>query len=342
MDQFRGRDTNRPILASWFDGRTSRRTEAVLLRDLDQFVVRFQDGQRTYSLDAIRVDQPLGSAPRRIDLPDGSFCEVLDHAGLEALLRVQARPGLVPSLERTWGAALTALAVTILLVVGGYFWGLPWVAERAAWLVPEEWNRQLGHSALDLLDRVHARPSSLPVDRQEAIRQSLARLTPPSAPTWTLHFRDLGDPPNAFALPSGDIVVTDALIRAARDDGEITAVLAHELGHVALRHGLRRLLQGLGVSLTVAALTGDFSDLASHASGLLELTYSRDMEWEADAYAIRMLRANRLSPALLARALETLRDSSTNATVSGKLPRFLSTHPDLDERIVRADRASSD
>ncbi len=337
-------DSNRPVPASWFDGRTSRRTEAVLLRDQDQFLVRFQDGQRTYPLDAIRVDQPLGSAPRRIDLPDGSFCEVRDHAGLEALLRVQARPGLVPSLERTWGMALTALAVTVLLVVGGYFWGLPWGAERAAWLVPEEWNRQLGHSALDLLDRVHARPSALPVARQNAIRQSLARLTPPNAPapTWTLHFRDLGDPPNAFALPSGDIVVTDALVRAARDDGEITAVLTHELGHVALRHGMRRLLQGVGVSLTVAALTGDFSDLASHASGLLELTYSRDMEREADAYALRMLRANQLSPDLLARALETLRDSSTNATVSTDLPTFLSTHPDLNERIAQAHRAASD
>ncbi len=307
-------------------------------------VVRSRDGQTLYPLGEIRVDQPLGSAPRRVDLPDGSFCEVPDHTGLEALLRVHARPGLVASMERTWSMALAALAVTVLLVVSGYFWGLPWVAERAAWLVPEEWNRQLGHSALDLLDRVHARPSTLPVARQDAIRQSLARLTPPSAPapTWTLHFRDLGDPPNAFALPSGDIVVTDALVRAARDDGEITAVLAHELGHVALRHGLRRLLQGLGVSLTVAALTGDFSDLASHASGLLELTYSRDMEREADAYAIRMLRANQLSPTLLARALETLRDSSTNATVSTDLPSFLSTHPDLNERIAQAHRAASD
>lgn len=298
----------------------------------------------SYPLDAIHVDQPLGSAPRRIDLPDGSFCEVLDHAGLEALLRDQARPGLIPSLERTWGMALTALAVTVLLVAGGYFWGLPWVAERAAWLVPEEWNRQLGSSALDLLDRVHARPSVLPTDRQDAIRQSFARLNPPSAPapTWTVHFRDLGDLPNAFALPSGDIVVTDALVRAARDDGEITAVLAHELGHVAQRHALRRLLQSLGVSLTVAALTGDFSNLASHASGLLELTYSRDMEWEADAYATRMLRANRLSPTLLARALETLRDTSANATNVADLPTILSTHPDLNERIDQAERAARD
>lgn len=332
------------VPVSWFDGRTSRRTEAVLLRGPDRLVVRFQDSQKDYPLETVRVDQPLGSAPRRVDLPDGSFCEVLDHAGLEALLRVQARPGLVPRLERAWGMALVALTVTILLVVGGYFWALPWAAEKAAWLVPEEWNRQLGSSALDLLDRVHARPSTLPQARQETIRQSFVRLTPPStpAPAWTLHFRDLGDPPNAFALPSGDIVVTDALVRAARTDGEITAVLAHELGHVALRHGLRRLMQSLGVSLTVAALTGDFSDLAAHASGLLELTYSRDMEWEADAYAIRMLRTNHLSPTLLAQALETLRDTPANATSTSDLPTILSTHPDLNERIHQASQAGRD
>lgn len=331
------------VPASWFDGQTSRRTDVILLRDLDMLVVRSQAGQLHFPLSAIRVEQPLGSAPRRIDLPDGSFCEVLDHTGLHALLQTQARPGLLPRLEQAWGIALGALLLTILLAAGGYFWALPWAADKAAHLVPEELNRQLGASTLVLLDRIHVQPSTLPQARQDSIRNAFAQLAPPdpSAPGWTLHFRDFGDVPNAFALPSGDIVVTDALVLGARSDHEIMAVLAHELGHVALRHGLRRLLQGVGVSLTVAILTGDFSDLASHASGLLELSYSRDMEWEADAYAIRMLRANQMSPAVLARALETLRDSSVNATVSADLPPILSSHPDLDERIRQADQAAA-
>lgn len=330
-----------PIHAAWFDGHTSRRVDAILGRESERLVVHVQDGQTSHALDTIRVEQPLGSAPRRIEFPDGSFCEVADHAGLERLLRVQAQPGLLPKMERAPAMALAALVLTMSFVAVGYVWGLPWAAEKGARLVPEHWNRQLGSSTLDLLDRVHAQPSNLHPDRQQAIREAFARLVPPSnpAPAWILHFRDLGDLPNAMALPSGDIVISDALVRNARSDGEILAVLAHELGHVALRHGLRRLLQGLGVSMTVAALTGSFSDLATHASGMLELTYSRDMEWEADAYAIRMLLANQLSPTLLARALQTLRDWPGDTTGRTRLPAILSTHPDLDERIEQAEQA---
>lgn len=329
------------LAAAWYDGRTSRRSPASLFVENGELVVSREDGICRYPLTQVRVESALGAAPRRLFLPDNSFCETRDHSTLESMLG-QARPSLVARMERSAVYAGAALALTVFLLVGGYLWGLPWAAQHLARLVPQHWAQKLGSSTLDLLDRHHTAPSKLPSRRQEELRAAFALLVPPSTsvPNWTLHFRTMQGMANAFALPSGDIVVTDDLVSHAGTDEEILAILAHELGHVAHRHGLRRLIQSVGVTLAVGALIGDFSDLATHASGFLELTYSRDMEWEADNYAIAMLRANNKSPRILAQALTSLK--KTLPEQSSTLPALFSTHPDLDERIAHAETAADE
>ena len=93
---------------------------------------------------------------------------------------------------------------------------------------------------------------------------------------------------NAFALPGGTVVLTDQMVALARDDRELLGVLAHEVGHVSRRHGLRQLVQAMGVSALALALFGDvtvLSSLTGLAPQLLQAGYSRDMEREADAFA---------------------------------------------------------
>ena len=152
--------------------------------------------------------------------------------------------------------------------------------------------------------------------------------------------------PNAFALPGGAIVLTDGLVDLARNDAQVSAVLAHEIGHVRHRHGLRQALQAAGLAALITALAGDAVSITSLAvtlpTLLLQNGYSREFEDEADSYAFQRLREIGLSPkdfAEIIARLEEFRSKDAGATRSNTGERnmdYLSTHPATARRIERA------
>jgi Zn-dependent protease with chaperone function len=134
---------------------------------------------------------------------------------------------------------------------------------------------------------------------------------------------------NAFALPGGEVFVQTGLLeRVGDDDGMLRGVLAHELGHAVRRHGVRTLARQAATSLVVAWLLGDADEmtatLAAGASELGRLSYSREMETEADRYAVALLRRLGHDAEGLARFLESLE--------TAPVPELLSTHPASSER----------
>jgi predicted Zn-dependent protease len=143
--------------------------------------------------------------------------------------------------------------------------------------------------------------------------------------------------PNAFALPSGIIVVTDELVKLSRNDREVLAVLAHELGHVRYRHTMRHLLQGSATALIIAGVTGDIASTTSLAAAapalLLQTKYSRDYEREADRYAIELLQKAGIGPSHFAAILARMENKPGKP---GALPTFLSSHPPTQERKALA------
>jgi Zn-dependent protease with chaperone function len=142
---------------------------------------------------------------------------------------------------------------------------------------------------------------------------------------------------NAFALPTGTIIVTHQQVALAKDDDEIAAVLAHEAGHVVRRHGVRQLLQDSVVSLSVTWYIGDISSLVALApTALLQANYSRELEREADRYAAETLRLNNVSLEAMARMLVRLDESRDSAEAGGSkegMLDYLSTHPVTRERL---------
>jgi Zn-dependent protease with chaperone function len=141
--------------------------------------------------------------------------------------------------------------------------------------------------------------------------------------------------PNAFALPSGIVVMTDALIRLADDDGEIAAVLAHEVGHVVHHHAMRRLIQSSVTAGLVIAVTGDVGSAANLAAGLptvlLDASYSRDFEREADEVAFDYLDARGISREELGELLVRIDEEA------GRNPgraTLLDSHPASRERLA--------
>ena len=235
------------IAAYYYDGRSSKRQNAALSLSHDQLIVAGDWGRRQARLNEVKISEPMGSAPRTLRFNDGAFCEIADTAGFASLLAAAGhKETLSVRMHQRWGMVLGALGTVIAVVVAAYLWLLPAAADYLAPRLPETLVAQLSDAALASLDEHMLEPSALPPQREVAISRRMAAFaTQNKLPAYKLHFRATpkGMPPNAFALPDGDIVIFDSLLNELSDD-EAIAVFAHELGHVAHHHGLRMLIQG--------------------------------------------------------------------------------------------------
>jgi Zn-dependent protease with chaperone function len=332
------------IPAAYYDGRTSRRHAVELEVEGDWIAVQGFGIARREPRSAVRLSERLGRGPRLLWFDDGAYCEVMDHAALEtALAGAGHRFGTVERLQHSWRAAILALLLCAVIAIAGYRWGLPYAAQFVAWRMPAAVGHRLGRSMLEGLDHSWLEPTKLDAARQKVLSEGFARLHPPdsdqSAPT--IEFRSspkIGA--NAFALPDGSVVLLDQLVALAKSDDEIYAVLAHELGHVHYRHGLRMLLQGSAVGLAMTAWFGDVSTLLAVATTApLQARYSREFESQADDYAARMLLANGIAPShladLLQRMQEQRREKNKGRQEGGAVESYLSSHPATAERIRR-------
>ena len=231
---------------------------------------------------------------------------------------------------------IAAPLVLVALIVAMYIYGIPMLARAAADRFPSTVAARIDSDTLATLDRQVFSPSAIPQARQQAIASAFHALERPagSNTSYNLVFRKsevIGA--NAMALPATTIIVTDGLVQLARDDREILGVLAHEAGHIDRRHTLRGLIQSSLINMLLAVVAGDVSAIAAAASSsLLEASYSRDLEREADAYAIETLRASRIPLKHLADMLQRLETAAGAAGNSSAL-KYLSTHPATDERI---------
>jgi len=328
-----------PLHGVYFDGRSSASRSVTLAVDEDGVLHLQGEGiSRADPMRQVEVAEAMGHAPRRLDFSDGAVCEVPLQPGLDAFLAAAGhRESLVVRVQRRWRWAL-ASAVLLLAVLGaGYRWGLPWVAKQVAARLPDVLVESVSDQTLKALEELLFEPTALPQPRREGIAQAFARMKPPGAErvAHEVLFRAApGIGANALALPDGTIVVTDELVALAESDEQVLAVLAHELGHVHERHGLRLMVEGSIVGFVLAWYLGDVSSIvASLPAALLQARYSREHERAADAYAARMLQANGKSPAQLADMLEKLAASHGDSASKGERGDYLASHPATRERI---------
>ncbi len=229
--------------------------------------------------------------------------------------------------------------------------GVPKLAEYVAKVTPPSMETRLGEQVLKGLDHRfgYFSTSNIEKKRQNKIGLALETLCGVNpCPDYQLHFRDGGlIGANALALPGGMMVVTDGLIEIAKNDDEIIAVLAHELGHIKQRHAFRQSIQGTLSGLVLAAITGDVSSLGSGLpAALMQMRYSRGHELEADAFALAALQQSCLPPRAFADILFRLQnqhigsDEKKSKGKKGKqkeaynpISDMLSTHPNTLERI---------
>jgi Zn-dependent protease with chaperone function len=323
------------IAATYYDGLTSRGREVVLRLQGDAVCIAGDGVDCVLPFADVRLSPPLGNTRRLLFLPDGAQCEIADARGIEDW-PIPSATGWLHRLERNLLYVGIALVVMVAAVWAGTIHGIPAAAKLAAYRLPFETTLALGEQSLHVLDQSLFSPTQLMPARQHELQGKfrMMRRVLPDRPDYRLEFRHsraLGA--NAFAFPSGVIVMTDDLIALAQHDDELVAVLAHEIGHLEYRHGLRTLLQNSAMALLVMAMTGDPSSLlALSATALVDAKYSREFETEADDFALAHTQQNHISPRRFADILSRM---DANHAERNGVTGFLSTHPTTPERIQR-------
>jgi predicted Zn-dependent protease len=147
---------------------------------------------------------------------------------------------------------------------------------------------------------------------------------------------------NAFAVPGGYIFIHSGLIRMADREGELAGVMAHEISHVYCRHMSKMMEKSRVVSIAsvIGALASIFlggagvpimvGSMAAGESAMLK--YSRDNEAEADAMGFKWMVKAGYNPRDMVSIFNKM--NKQRWLEGGKIPIYLSTHPDVDNRIV--------
>jgi beta-barrel assembly-enhancing protease len=149
---------------------------------------------------------------------------------------------------------------------------------------------------------------------------------------------------NAFALPGGPMYVNRGMIQAARTEGEMAGVMAHEIAHIALRHATaqatkqgsaKNTLGTLGMILGGAILGGQTgAQLGMMGAQVWQTRYSRDYETQADILGAHIMANAGYHPRDLANMFRTIAQESGG----GRGPEWLSSHPDPGNRYDRINR----
>jgi predicted Zn-dependent protease len=223
--------------------------------------------------------------------------------------------------------------------------GNPATGEPQLALISEEDEIEIGE---DLHERLAGQFGTFEDQQLQAyvqqVGQKIARNSHRPELDW--HFAVIDIPVvNAVALPGGYVYVSREMMAYINSEAELAGILAHEVAHVAARHAVERVsrlqLAQIGLSLgSVFSLTlAQLTEAAEAGLGLLFLKYSRDDEREADALGIEYMTESGYDPRQLPGLLAILQNLQEDTP---GLPSWLSTHPDLAERVGLARQEASE
>ena len=170
------------------------------------------------------------------------------------------------------------------------------------------------------------------VDRSDASRS-------PYVGNFHFHLLDDSQTVNAFALPGGQVFITEALFGRLQNEAQLAGVLGHEIGHVIERHSAQQMATGqLGQLLTVAIGVGASGQddggrkaqmAAAAANQMLSLKYSRGDESQADEIGLKYMAEAGYDPREMLEVMKILKEASKG----GSQPEFLLTHPLPETRL---------
>lgn len=359
----------------WYGNTQSKQQLATLNIDEDGLVhvnsIEPNDNGITVSLfvgdyDSVQWSSRLGHSARYAYCSHGAKFETRDNEGVDRIVH-QHSPRTLNTLahriESNWRYVFIATVCMLAIGFWGAMYGIPLAAKGIAHSLPIDMQKTAGEQVLKALDQQLFEPSTLDEITQARVKQHfLPIMDEHSEYNIQLHFRASEIGANAFALPGGGIVFTDEMVRLSQEDDELLSVMAHEVGHIVNRHGMRGVIQSSLLGFMLMMLSGDTSAASELFLGipviLTQLGYSRHFEHEADDYALTYMNDKGIDQQhfvnLMARVDASYRQCQSaiesgvvsvdsdvvdiglpddKCEVDGRWSSYLSTHPSLQERM---------
>ena len=300
----------------------------------------------SYSLSELAFSDAIPGVPTEIRFPNGDLFVVFD-----ANWRVSCQSGnTVSFLESNKLTVMLSLLLAPILIYWLIMVIMPAIASKSVDWLPDDVALYMGDQSFTVLENTFLEPSTLSKQQQNQIHKlfnnTLIQLDLSNKPYQVLTYHSPLFGANALALPNGTIVVTDDLVKQLNDYDEtkfesmLIAILLHEIGHVEENHSLRLVAQSLANAIVFALLFGDLETvgelLIGASSSLMQSSFSRDMEDEADEYALQKLSSLGYSPSAFADAMASFDNGEFSDKDTNKILQYLSSHPAIQERIQKA------
>lgn len=348
-----GLDNGVTLQAQYSDGQSARiedvrvMVHAGVQRGQGDLVVVLPDGRRvTWQIAQMRALRDQGHAGVMTLIPEpGADARLwVRDPGVQAILRnaapelgsYRADAGVLKRIALWSGGAVAAILLIVFVLV-------PAISDQLAPLIPPEAERKLGEATIDQLKWVFAKVGAGDIRECEnpagrvALGRMQARLSAEFETPYAINLRVVDHRmPNAFAVPGGQIVIFDGLLKKATSPEEVAGVLGHEMGHVVNRDPTRLALRSTGTVGILGLLVGDFTGgtaLLLVSERLIAASYAQDAEAAADEFAVRVLGDAGLPSTPFGNFFDRMADivGDGNGLLS-----HLASHPNIRERAEAA------
>ncbi len=266
----------------------------------------------------------------------GASLVIIAHGFIEELRRVSpSSPAKFSNIRNRRKSAIIAVIAIVCIAasLAGFYVSLPVVAGYAAARVPASVEDSLGGVVADQMAQSFPGGKCDDAELKKQLETVLASLDDAARPhpyIFRIHIVN-NKMVNAFAAPGGHIIIFTGLIEKTARSEELAGVLAHEMQHVLKRHATKALFQQLSAYMLLSVVTGgNVSGVAQIADSVIQTTYSRASEREADEAGQTLLIKAGIDPSGLTDFLKKL--DKEGAAVPGIL-RYVSSHPLTDERL---------
>lgn len=343
-----------PINGIYSDGITSKQHSACLeVINISNQLLRIHligaesKEEITFYYQNSEISSRLGNTPREVSFGESQQFVTEDNDGIDQINQsFNQQPSIIHKLETNFPAICLSLILTVTFIWGMVSYGIPASSKYIAFNMPAVIENS-SRNSLSILDKTLFEPSKISIKRQEEIHTLVAP-----------YFRQYGDidprlefrsgmQANALALPGNIIVFTDDFINLIKDDNELLAIMFHEIGHLKHKHITRRVIQDMIMTLLTIFIFGDIDsiDLATGLPTLLlDLTYSRKFEIEADTFALKEMKRFNMDIDHFSSVMKQLeqyyvkQENPSAEEASRMFPDFLSTHPSTKDRLYLIER----
>ena len=266
---------------------------------------------------------------------------IFDHRVLanESAVREQLS-NIVTRRELSKRLKVTLWCLAVFAMVAWMAWMATGVMARSlVTRIPREWEDKIGG---EVLKEMQAEMTF--VEDQNRVAQ-LAALAAPLTRTvggtnlqFTFHIVE-DEEPNAFALPGGHIIVYTGMLDLVDRPEELLGVIAHEVAHVAQKHGFRKALSAAGPFLIFGVFLRDgngmLSVLSENSGLLIQQSFSQEYETEADNVGWQYLVDANIDPRGMTDLFLKLKGYEMSQSLERVTPEAFDSHPALDKRLKR-------